>query len=478
MWQWNLRTNPSGCNPRSHRLSRSFRNLSQLVNRLSAEILTCIVRWVPREDDTDTRSIIPLTHVCRYWRDLIVSIPWVWTLISSNGSGDLAALSLQRAKAAPLELWLNSDQLRKKPGFSELIAPYAQNIGTLRFSGLGRIEEFRHTPPNFPQSVPNLRSLVLCAESKDGPWEHFADPFESLTPTLKYLELEWIPLYPSLLRLRTLTELTLRYYRSTLHLDTLLDFLEENRSLKRATQHITFGKPTLRSSQRRALIANQLQHLSVEADGSALVSNIALQRGAYLGVVSRRGLGDFLSGTPTAHLSNLSPVFMEYECGKRGKKSFRLLGPNGTFSFRGTDYRSPTFAELPLTNIRELHIRFQNQSSPPSNLFNPSSFPALEVLAVACDTWVLDLSTLFSCPSSPPPLKTLAFLNCYLSGDFMEELTQFASNREYTTSASLRRIVIIDSQGRFPTIALINVLRERVPVVDARIGNELPADLA
>jgi hypothetical protein len=56
------------------------------------------------------------------------------------------------------------------------------------------------------------------------------DPLKSFSPTPRCSGLADVFLYPSLPRLRTLTELNLRSHQLDLYLDTFLDFLEENRS--------------------------------------------------------------------------------------------------------------------------------------------------------------------------------------------------------------------------------------------------------
>ena len=71
--------------------------------------------------------------------------------------------------------------------------------------------------------MPNLRSLTPGVDNEKD-WDLSIDPFESLSHTLRYLELADIYLYPSFLRLRALTELILSNYQFSLHLDTLLDF--------------------------------------------------------------------------------------------------------------------------------------------------------------------------------------------------------------------------------------------------------------
>ena len=87
-----------------------------------------------------------------------------------------------------------------------------------------------------------------------------------------------------------------------------------------------------------------------------------------------------------------------------------------------------------------------------SPAFDPSSLPAIETLAVECDTDVL----------------------YFLS---VEKLTLFASDRKNTTSARLCHVVIVDENGRFPSAALIRALGKHVPVADVRFGSELPKEL-
>jgi hypothetical protein len=106
----------------------------------------------------DTRPIIPLTHVCKYWRDSIISAPENWTRIS-NGRRKLAELSLERAKAAPLDVSSCSTSERKRD-FSTCLLPHAHSIVSLNCP-LHAIEELTQALPNFPKSMPNLQSLTL-----------------------------------------------------------------------------------------------------------------------------------------------------------------------------------------------------------------------------------------------------------------------------------------------------------------------------
>jgi len=69
-------------------------------------------------------------------------------------------------------------------------------------------------------------------------------------------------------------------------------------------------------------------------------------------------------------------------------------------------------------------------------------------------------------------------MNCDLTKDFMEGLTQYVSKRKSTTSAWLYKVVIVHTDGVFPSNTAIRKLREHVSVIDVRIGMGLPGDLS
>lgn len=297
-----------------------------------------------------------------------------------------------------------------------------------------------------------------------------------------------VPLYPSFLHLGSLTNLSTPRNGLDLHLDTLLGFLEENRSLERATLDIRFKQPSLRSSLRRAPIGNRFRSLSTHCedtmDFKALISGTTLQKGASLVATLSDmvpGLGHVLSAICAARLSNLpSPTFMVYHIDER---SAQLSQPNGSFAFKTTSHYGG-IAELPLpplTNIRVLHVRRWVPDPDPvvgPVAFPPSSFPVLEALAIEREAIVsYILSTLFSNPSFSPSLRTLAFLDCDLNYGFMDELARFASNRKNTTSTRLNRVIIIDSKGYLPKGDSVDAPRRDVRVVEIQFGEGLPTYL-
>ena len=467
------------------RFVSSFRNLLRPINRLPPEILSSIARKIVK-GYPDASRMVPLTHVCRRWRQSLISIPENWTSIS-NSKEDLAAVCLQRTKAAPLEITI----FIPLP-FPRILESYVQNTRNLTVNSVSTIEQFTGIFLDFPRSMPKLQSLQLNSEDEfEEDWS--MNPFETFPFPLESLSLIGIPLYPSLLGITTLTELTLRCFELPL-LDPFLDFLEGNHSLKSATLNLTFAELPPRSPRRR--IQNQLQYLSVESlvpmHARALITSIPLRRGAHLKIYIASGIAtmsEILSDLPATHISNPpSPTFFQFEH-QQYRTGILLHGQGGELSFkRRYDPEDPfsDFHRLPLTDVREFrlcHFNTAEGTVPDPPVFHPPLFPSLEALAIQCNPKHMTdvqpvLTTLLSNPTSSPLLKTLAFLNCALSEELMEELIEFASERKKTlTSIWLYRVLIFHRDGKSPSVASIRKLREYVRVVDVRMEEELPKDL-
>ena len=398
----------------------------------------------------------------------------------------MAAVSVERAKGAPLHISFCMPLAMARPRFPDIFIPYFQNTETLAVYSIPTFEEFTKMFPGFPRSMPNLQSLTLETDTIEG-WDPSIDLFESLTRTLSDLSLTNVPLTPSLLELRTLASLSLDYDQFNLPLDTLLNFLEENRdSLEFVGLAIKSTESSLRSSQRQIAVGNQFNYLLINSknvmDVQTIISSISLRRGVHLEIFTcGAGLNDILSNISTTHLPNLlSPTFLKYRsCGQ----DIWLNGPNGAFSFRtlfnlGRPFTGfIEFPLLPLTNIRHFHLvhhrPYKRMATLDPVVFHPSSFPALETLTIECDFGVSHvLSPLLSNPPSSPSLNTITFHNCDLSEGFMEELRQFASDRKSTTaSAWLHHVLIVHSGGDFPSADSIHKLRSCVRRVDVQMAD-------
>ena len=288
------------------RLLADLWNQLQPVSRLSPEIMSPISRH-----EWDTRSIVPLTHVCRYWPESSISAPDNWTSMRNERSR-LVALSLERAKTAPLRIHLALDC---NPETLHLLASRIGTAKTLHIEGFSTLEEFSQALPNLSLPIPNIRSLAL---DSSGPteWDLSVDLFRSPAHTLRHLSLTNIPFFPSFLCLRILTCFSLTDHTFRLPLDYFfffLLFLEGNPSPEDVRLEFGFARPTLRHSGNQNVIKSQIRFPMISScnslDIKALISRMALPGGAHLDIRpwgANVGLNDILSDNSVTHLQNLS----------------------------------------------------------------------------------------------------------------------------------------------------------------------------
>lgn len=332
--------------------------------------------------------------------------------------------------------------------------------------------------------MPNLRSLTIQGDfNRAGSIDLFKQSF----PALEYLSLAGDPLHQSQSGLTTLAGFSIQDRQSDLHLDTLLSFLEANPSLEIVDLKVEFGKPSLRRSKRRSPMRNQLQRLTIRygtvMDIQALASNIPLRTGAELKIyLERRGpkLGEVLD-ISTSHLSNPpGPTLLEIR--QSHSLEFTLRGSGGALLVHKFFHRGESFidlSELPLlllANIREFRLLRVDKTLLKTLVFHLSHFPLLETLAIARRANLQrTLFALLTNPSSSPFLKTLAFLNCDLSENFMKELTKFAfERRSADITAWLDRVLIFHRDGVFPSDASISRLKSCVRIVNTRVASVFP----
>ncbi|KAF9810419.1 hypothetical protein IEO21_06956 [Rhodonia placenta] len=94
-------------------------NAQRPINRLPVEILSKIFRrmlspfdirgdflvWDSLFDFKDTNVLLPLTHVCRRWRDVALDTPTLWTTLNSYFHPGAVDEYYFRSQSAPLKVW-------------------------------------------------------------------------------------------------------------------------------------------------------------------------------------------------------------------------------------------------------------------------------------------------------------------------------------------------------------------------------------
>ena len=450
------------------------------MNRLPPEVLALCAAFVSH---ADPRPIVPLTHVCRYWRKAITSSPRNWASIST-GWKRLVPLCLERAGAVNLTVNITVSETRGI--FLRALSPRVSRISHLSLTGYPSIEDAADDIPASP--MPNLTSLEL--EQTVQPAEPFpsnetsAPPLFQNVSNLKSLHLTRIPLYPAVFSITSLVELKLVGYTTPFPFGRFIGFLRSNPDLEVIVLDCPFAGVPVRIPPTEIISLVRLRQLSftcAEAiDARGLISSISFPRGISLELSSPRAnqgadLSLFLPSPPTEIRELLTPITtIKYLATPR---ALQLSGNNSSFSFRYPQTSLNLGRDLSLfttTAVREFHVEI---SPCREYLFWPLSlFPALETLVLVNIAFFpfRGLAFLAGEPVVCPSLKTIAFFDCGVASGVVEELETMVARRNNSTAAWLYRVVIVSSTGTLPNRELIHRLRQFVPCVDVRIAEKLP----
>ena len=332
---------------------RSLRNLIRPANRLPPEVLASCAGFV---SDADPRPIVPLTHVCRYRRESIISNPGNWKSIGIDWK-KLVPLCLERAGAVPLVVDIAVPDCKRDETFLNSLLPHVPRIGSLRLTGYSSVETVADDLPGFFAS-PMLRLTSLDLQQTTEPAQLFPSDHSPLPPPflavskLKSLSLTQTPLYPILFTITSLVELRLIGYTSPFHFDTFLGLLVSNPGLELVALDIQFVTDSVETPPERTVPLLRLQHLSITCskaiDSRGLLSCVSLPRGVHLEVeITRAGqplqLVSFLPSPPTPIQNLLAPITIIKT--QLTPQELRLFGNGSVFTFRSQKTSLPVHSE-------------------------------------------------------------------------------------------------------------------------------------
>jgi len=459
-----------------------LKNPLQPANRLPPEIIALCAAFVPR---TNPKPIVTLTHVCRYWREAIISSPENWTLIGS-GWKRLVPLCLERAGTVPITVRITISDIRGDETFLQVLLPHVSRISDMFINGFSFIENLEADLPGFfASTMPNLTSLGLeqtVQPSKLFPSDKTSPPslFYSFSK-LESLHLTRVPLYPILSRVPSLVELKLFDY--TIHFGKFIGFLESNLALEIVDLGLGFVKGSVSTTPKGTVSLPRLRHLGLICDNAidarGLLSCLSLPRGVDVEVQGSQqnscaSLPSFLPCPPTHIQDLLTPITTV----KKSRYSLRLSGSGGSFYFNPFEAPPPNayeeFNPFATDTVREFHLL---EAKVLGNHLSRAleRLPALEALGISEATLRSgSLSALIKEPLLCPSLKTIAFFGCEVTSEMIRELKGVLKKREHLTTARLYRVIIVIDISTWPDRDSIWQLITSVPHLDIRLGRMLP----
>ena len=463
----------------------SLRNSLSPVNRLPPEVLTACAAFV---SDADPRPIVPLTHVCRYWRRSITSNPKSWVSIST-GWGRLVPLCLERAGAAPLAVDIAIPDLKEDSSFLIALLPHVTRVAHLSLTQYSSTEAVKDDLPGiFTSPMPDLISLEL--QQTIEPNALFTSSKVQVPPVfqsvskLKSLSLTRVVIYPPLFAIPSLVELKLIGYTNPSDFGTFIGFLASNPNLEIVVLDVRFVESSIWAVPAKTVSLARLRRLSITCakpiDVKGLLSCIPLPRGTHLEVTCSQAtsLGLCLPSPQTPIQKVLTSITVMKFQATPGE--IHVFGVNGLCSFRSPQSIFLWNIELrpfPTTSVREIHMNVAPWSLTPqflAPLF--AQLPALETLVIANSLfWATGtFEPLAGRPPLCPSLKTIVFFNCRLTPEALKEFEGVVARRKGSAAAWLYRVIIVGSTEAPPDYARIQQLRQHVPCVDVRVDDKLP----
>ncbi|KAI0351437.1 hypothetical protein OH77DRAFT_938427 [Trametes cingulata] len=196
----------------SQTLVRGVLDAKCFISRLPPKLLGQVFYLVPGRLPIDgtscsrarrTYDLVPLTHVCRCWRDIAFSISSLWQTICETSRAHTAWHVLRaRARQTPLIIYV--DRPQASLALSDILASDGHAVTELHLRGLQEEPAARLASDLLAFPAPHLRHATVSIRRKPGAPSHSAAGLEPLVefwsgtaPNLKTLELHDVPLLPS-----------------------------------------------------------------------------------------------------------------------------------------------------------------------------------------------------------------------------------------------------------------------------------------
>ena len=465
----------------------TLRNALRPVNRLPPEVLASCATFV---SGTDPRPIVPLTHVCRYWRKAISSSPRNWASIATAWKR-LIPLCLERAGAVPLTVDVTVSDIGSAEDFLEPLLPNVPRVTSLRLTGYSTVEAVAQDLPGFFDSpIPNLISLELqqsVAPVQPFPSEETPTPpvFRNIQ-TLKSLHLTQTPIYPPLFRIASLVELKLIGYTTPFDFGAFIGFLDSHLTLEFVDLDIQFTDGSVWETPVRMVPLPRLRHFSITCskaiDSRGLLSCVTFPCGIHLEVLFTKPgicpeLDLFLPSRLNAMRELLYPISIVKT--QNNPAMLQLSGNNSFLSLNALERHTQVYPGIELFStigVRELHVDFHSTYPSDSRLsWVLKRLPALEILIISKATFPLGtLHILATEPALCPSLRTIAFFNCETLEGVITELGDVITKRYDTFATRLYRVVIVNDATTLPNLQAIQQLRKSIPCVEVRVDDKLP----
>ncbi|KAF9783724.1 hypothetical protein BJ322DRAFT_1066807 [Thelephora terrestris] len=344
---------------------RSMRNKRAPINRLPRDVLALIPDFL--DDEESDRTAITLTHVCRAWREIFVSLASLWTDFYCTDT-EKTCVYLERSKSAPISVRLERKKgLLPNDPFLD-IAPHV-------FSRLSYLHVT--TSPDYLEDItkhlvhpaPLLRSLFIdghASISLEIISELTSALFDGDLSSVRELHLRSVRTQLPWRNMKNLTSFGLTSVEQpTLSLGQFLDFFESAPSLSEV--RLTSAAPTFGTQDGRLVSLPHLKTLEIYGPQPPwlLLNHLVIPVGAGAIIHSYSTVPQIDKLLPSSlsnfrNLSNFTKVCLDFT---DFPPSMQFAGPNGLGRFVLDPGPGPThlvtrhLARFDTSNTQCLEIR-------------------------------------------------------------------------------------------------------------------------
>jgi hypothetical protein len=478
---------------------RSLESILQPIDRLPRDVFTLIPRFFTKDRRDEwsafpmNEPLITMTHVCRSWRNVLLSTPSLWTQLDfSTPDSKQAKGFLRRSGNHPLDIY---QYLRAEDHAEPFLSTTLHNVYRLRRL---KIESwFWHFEPlfaRFTRSAPELEHLYLAVGDPNVSTDVKLPGtiFGGQLLKLRSLSLAWVHTnlrdfnFPSLTRFdfATGTEISVR---------DLTSFFGRCPSLESIKLRFSFSPQLLTAPPKKRVRLAALKELILDqmASTSGLVDHLILPKctemllkGEFTGEI----FNQFDEPAARIHPSSIDhlPVMRGITKAVAIQNSCVFSGPNGNlrfFCFDGTRDNFDaefftSFSPISISEIRELLVgKRPGARSGPWEQTAARVHGAFGVLTKVEDLTVVScemapfFTTLGTTVDGAAPLPGLRKLTIYVRcGDLdISALIQCARARLECSQPLKEVTIIFEDEPGADVIQEVQLLREFVGELNYRV---------
>ena len=310
-------------------LTRSVKNTFALMNKMLPDVLSLIPDcW---EDRSRDEGLIKLTHICRSWRENLVSRPSLWARLDCTNV-EKTKTYIERSKSSPLEIYLG--RVNRVPYREQAFILAIAHVDRLRSLSVSEDLPIRVLAKHFSCPAPLLRKLNISLGLQRTPI--LPDTlFNGDLSSLRELRLNGVITPLPWRNLSNLTTFELRHvHQDKILLTQLLNFFKSTPHLRHIELHDSIPNVS-NAPAKRVISLPSLQELSITAQPphSTLLNHLSIPAGASLRLeFTFSGREPPISSYLPESLDNLNNISYITTVNLNfglDRRSMRLNGPSG-----------------------------------------------------------------------------------------------------------------------------------------------------